>query len=489
MKLCNKWACTFAVLSLTIFSCKDDIHIEPVFDAPKKVIVISDIHICDQRAVEGEWGWHIENRQRLVEFLDWVATQSSQYGTLVVAGDMMDEWVAPTHVAPFVDVNGEESDSPSDFFEVLVRDNQPIFDAFRRVKQAGVELVYTPGNHDMTCSASDFDTYLPGLFTQARDAEGLGAYTPKGMNEVVIEHGHRYDFNGMPNPITTPGGLLPIGYAVSKYAASLGWNKRNHHYADDVEFYGNMDAILADPSTKELFDKKTRAAGNNSLTYEQFCEGARYVAQLMTSGENTMTTRADSPDDETNHFIYKMAWTAVFTAKPCSCVEEMMDLLINIPIRFFPPYHKSYSLIEIAPIVEKEPVLWRGIYKADTWEKLQEINHVPVPMSFAAAVLAGGVDPILDSMAALEFFRNEKSDKRIVVFGHTHKGLVYHDKGHLGDCLYANSGTWIDQKWVKEGYETMTYLVLDKPSAHHYDVSLHKWGTATPIAQETLDLK
>lgn len=172
------------------FGHKD--HNNPDEPMDKKVLVISDVHLSDQRAVDGGWAWFNERRSQFIAFLHSVASKSDEIGTLVVAGDLFDEWVAPMYVSPYQNLNGEEVRTESEHFQVLVRDNADVLDAFRQVRNAGIELVYVPGNHDLTCTKEDFDTYLPGLFTQARDAFGVGRYTPKGMPEVVIEHGHRY---------------------------------------------------------------------------------------------------------------------------------------------------------------------------------------------------------------------------------------------------------------------------------------------------------
>lgn len=460
----------------------------------KKVVVISDVHMGDHRSVENGWGWFNENRPVLIEFLEYVAANPEEYSALVVAGDLFDEWVAPMDVAPFIDINGEETRNEADFFKVLVNDNATIIDAFRKVKEAGVELVYVPGNHDMTCTKEDFDNNLPGLFTQARDANGLGAYTPEGMEEVIIEHGHRYDFNDMPNPISQPGSLLPIGYTISKYASTLKYNARQRGEEGsndmlDENFWENLDEILADPQTEAEFNSTMQRLGlMGEVTYEEFCEMVRTI-DLEADLYETLNEEEDRFDDAFNHFVYKAAWAVVMIAKRPASIGELIEVMFT-DVLFPTPYEYSYMYWDILPWFKERPVIYDGLWPQATWEHQQEINNVPVKMPYLAAVLSGGVDPVLDSFAAYQFFDNPESNKRIVVFGHTHKGLmnIFDDVEDKGKCIYVNTGCWIDEKWCDgEGVTMLTYVELEK-NGSDYSVKLKKWGQAEPMESDGISL-
>jgi predicted phosphodiesterase len=53
---------------------------------------------------------------------------------------------------------------------------------------------------------------------------------------------------------------------------------------------------------------------------------------------------------------------------------------------------------------------------------------------------------------------NPDSDKRIVVFGHTHESKIIKAKSYDNlNCIYANSGTWIDHNPNKT---TMNFVVI-----------------------------
>lgn len=463
----------------------------------KKVVVISDIHMGDHRSTDPDngWGWFNENRPKLIAFLEYMAAHPEEYGTLVVAGDMFDEWVAPMDVTPFIDINGEETRDESDFFQVLVHDNATIIDAFRKVKAAGIKLVYVPGNHDMTCTREDFDTHLPGLFLQARDVAGLGAYSPEGMPEVVIEHGHRYDFNDMPNPISQPGSLLPIGYTISKYASTLKYNARQRekdHVTPNDDLWENLDQLLADPNTETEFNATMQRLGLAGKTsYQDFCTMARQIktdaGEYETLGTPDLYDNS-SFDDKFNHFVYHAAWAAVMIAKRPASIGELIEVMFTDVI-FPKPYEYSYMYWNILPWFKEKPVIYDGLWPQATWEHHQDINLVPVKMPYLAAVLSGGVDPVLDSFAPYQYFDNPQSDKRIVVFGHTHKGLMNRfETEDKGDCLYANTGCWIDDRWCDSPAVTsLTYVVLEKTDKA-YNVTLRKWGQAEPLDSGSINL-
>jgi hypothetical protein len=100
--------------------------------------------------------------------------------------------------------------------------------------------------------------------------------------------------------------------------------------------------------------------------------------------------------------------------------------------------------------------LYQGIQ--DKWEARQNYNHVAVPITTAEAIDSVMSDTEIDRMANVQYFMNAASDKRIVVFGHTHvprivAGTSYDNK----KCIYANSGTWIDSN---PKLTTMNFVVI-----------------------------
>ncbi|HKL96311.1 MAG TPA: hypothetical protein VJ856_03485, partial [Paludibacteraceae bacterium] len=75
-----------------------------------------------------------------------------------------------------------------------------------------------------------------------------------------------------------------------------------------------------------------------------------------------------------------------------------------------------------------------------------------------------------DYQAILQYFKNPQSDKRIVVFGHSHEPkIVVSENRTKQKCIYANSGTWIDYNPKKT---TMNFVVI---TAQGDDVSSQTW--------------
>lgn len=467
-------------------------------DAPdvvnKKVVVISDLHMNDKRANDGGWGWLKERRSALISFLKDIAKKNNEYSTLVVAGDMFDEWVSPMDQDPYQNTRKE-----GDFFKILVNDNKDVLDAFREVKSAGVNLVYVPGNHDLTCTAEDFDANLPGLFTQARDAFGLGAYTPVDMPEVVIEHGHRYDYSNMPNPISTPGGYLPAGYVVSKYASTVALNKQGGGSSSGStgELFGDLETLLQNPLAGMMYNLFLSSKGiTNWLTFEEFSKAVMQIKADLEFVQQLQNNGMVLPEitEDLNHRAANVAWALVIAQNPPSGFDELLNLLFS-EIKFPEPYHASYRFCDIIPYfneaktIPEEPVLFQNLWTDKNWSALLTTNKVSVPLPFVTSILAGGINAYLDALAPTMYFDNPTSDKRIVVFGHTHKGkIISYTAGSKGKCIYANTGCWVDNQWgnVSDGTTFQTYVELQKTDAG-YTVSLKEWGKSSALAIETIE--
>lgn len=455
-----------------------------------KVVVLSDIHMSDQRAIDGGWGWFKERRPVLINFLNNIARHPDEYREVVVAGDMFDEWVAPMDVSPYHNLEGNDVRTESDFFQVLVRDNKEVLDAFRAVRDAGIEVVYVPGNHDLTCTKEDFDTYLPGLFTQARDAYGLGAYSPAGMPEVIIEHGHRYDYNNMPNPLSTPGGYYPIGYVVSKYASTLKYTDPSiTQVTSSPSVFSSVDGIRNNMQAIADYEKYLDEHGIEGwLSYQNFCDE---LEQILADADKAKKLMEDSSHsngfvEELNHFAANAAWAVVMIAKPPHSMGQLLDVLFT-EVKFPEPYEESYLFADIIPYFH-EPYLFQNLWTNENWASLQATNKVSVPLPFIRSILAGGIDAVLDGIVPTEYFDNPDSHKRIVVFGHTHKGMIVeHENTVDAKCLYANTGCWVDDPWgdPDAGVTFQTYIELDR-KADSYVVTLKEWGKDAPLAVDSL---
>ena len=70
---------------------------------------------------------------------------------------------------------------------------------------------------------------------------------------------------------------------------------------------------------------------------------------------------------------------------------------------------------------------------------------------------------------------NPNSDKRIVVFGHTHQSKISAAQNYANEkCIYANSGTWIDNNPNMTTMKTMHFVVITPQSVNASSQTLVK---------------
>jgi UDP-2,3-diacylglucosamine pyrophosphatase LpxH len=351
------------------------------------IVVISDIHLGDARSIDEKYGWFNKNTSNLINFLN-ILREKPNVRELVIAGDMFDQWVAPMTSDTF---NGT---SRSGFVDMIVAANKPIIDAINNIiKDGKIRVTYVSGNHDMLVESKDIQRVFPGI-SEAGDVQGLGAYAPLDRPEIIIEHGHRYDFFNAPDPIsnrsiTKTDSIMPPGFFVSKIATT-----------SDME------------------------RGKSTFLRQELSEA--------------LGTRAD------NYYLsYWAAWNLIMSQKPVKA--SWNDKLIKTGID---GYTESYAINDLIPYhSENNGPLDVNLYKGiqDTWYARQENNKVPVPILPEIAIAAGAFNPALDAQSIIQYFENRSSNKRIVVFGHTHKADIFTILNHqLRGAIYANSGTWVD---------------------------------------------
>lgn len=389
----------------------------------KAIFTISDIHLGDSRAVALGYGWTVKNRADLATFLGLVR-QSPNVKELVIAGDLLDEWVAPMQVRPFPAGTDEAG-----FVDDVARTNGDVFGALRALIGGGaVRVTYVPGNHDMLARSADISRILPGIF-QARDAQGLGAYVPADHPQYVFEHGHRYDFFSSPDPIsnrniTRTDSILPPGFFVSKIASS---HDAETNRAPGALLSGTQDAGLAE------------------------------------------------------YGLYWVAWQAILLDRPVTEKHDVPVIETGID-----GYEKTYAIDDLVPQLTLgglDVVLYQGI--ESSWYDRQEANRVQVPVPKEMATAAAALGPLIDAEAGIQYFWNVASDKRVVVFGHTHESRVVPSFNlRLQGTVYANSGTWVD-RW--SGYPTMTFVVIFPPREGRVLTSVATYRYRPGLPPEKLD--
>lgn len=350
-----------------------------------RIVVLSDLHLgADLTYAECN-----KNRSSLQKLLKQI-NASPNVKEVVIAGDLLDEWFVPATVNTYA---GKDQ---RDFVQRIAATNKGVIDGFNSMIQSGKVLVtYVPGNHDLTITAENIDLILPGI-NQARDKEqGLGTYSPADYPKIAIEHGHRYNFFCAPDPISNqdvaPGTIMPPGYFFTRIAAL--------HVLQKYPQPGDTMRVVT-PNT----------SGNES---------------------------------QSSLFAYWKLWEWAINYLPIK--EKFDEKIIVTNVNGFT---ETYAVNDLLPYQltaggRLDVKLFKGIQ--DTWNQRQILNRVAVNIPVARAIAKASSAEETDNQATVQYFMNHNSNKRIVIFGHTHVAKVSSSNNYKGQkSIYANSGTWID---------------------------------------------
>ncbi len=412
----------FFVISLlcVISSCTKEDPIEsvgPFSNGGKErnmIVVLSDIHLGADLAYA-----ECNNNLGALELFLKQVKASRNVKELVIAGDMLDEWFIPATVDIY------QGKDQSDYVKRIAAANKGVIDAFNSIIKEGKILVtYVPGNHDLTITAQNVEQILPGI-NQARDLEqGLGTYSPADNPKIAIEHGHRYNFFCAPDPISNqdiaPGTITPPGYFFTRIGV--------HSYVNNFPPAGDIIPTVT-PNTSPRKYK----------SYNAF--------HLLEIWKVTLT-RFTIP----NKFDEKI-------------IVTNMD-----------GFHGAYSVNDILPYQNTpggfiDVNLYKGIQ--DTWDQRQVLNHVAVNIPVSQAIANAANAGESDDQAKNQYFLNPNSDKRIVIFGHTHDPKIIPSDNYTGQkCIYANTGTWIDHNSV--GSTIMSFVVITPQNQNASSLSFVK---------------
>jgi len=390
-------------------SCKKSDTPIPVIDpfsnggsARNMIVVISDLHLGADSSY-AECKLNLGPLEKLIKQIK----AAPNVKELVIAGDLVDEWFVPATVNTF-----QEKDQAA-FVKRLAAANQGVFDAFNSIIQEGKILVtYLPGNHDLAITAADIESILPGVNQAREHMLGLGTYSPVDCPKIAIEHGHRYNFFCAPDPISNqdiaPGTIMPPGYFFTRIAALC---------------------VL----------QKTPPPGDTLP-----------IVTPNTSGDESQDLL----------FQYWKTWDASVISLPIK--NRFDEKIIVTKVNGFTGNYSVNDLVpfQLTPGGYIDVEFYHGIQ--ENWDIRQTLNNVPIHIATAHAIDSVMSNTEVDHQANLQYFMNPASDKRIVVFGHTHVPRI--DAGTSYDnkkCIYANSGTWIDNN---PKLTTMNFVVITPQS-------------------------
>lgn len=410
----------------------------------EKIVVISDIHL----GVDLSFSETVKHLSRIEDFVNEVGN-SKTVKELIINGDMLDEWYIPTRTDTYAGGTQE------DFVKRIAKSNKAVIDAFNKViKEGKVKVTYVPGNHDLLIDANKVEAIMPGI-NQARDTDRslIGTYHPDGYPQIAIEHGHRYDFfcnlDPFDNQDIAPGSVLPPGYFFARIAA-------------------------------------------NSFVNQVPKSEATKVADLQITPTNLSQKAL---------YLYHYGWK--------SCLNDLIWVNDNFNDKIFKTnidgYTGTLSMNDILPYNDNGTInvkLYKNAFTQENWEKRLAYNNAPVMTNVADAVIGSLLTSFIDNQSNVQYFQNSKSNVRIVIFGHTHIPMIKSFTNVKNEaCVYANTGTWIDEKIrdidaaagkvVDQDTVNMNFVVVmpHKNDQSEINVGLYKYKRGKHVLVENQNIK
>jgi UDP-2,3-diacylglucosamine pyrophosphatase LpxH len=393
------------------------------------LVVMSDLHLgADITYAEIK-----ANLIPLQNILQQIET-SPNVKELVLNGDIFDEWFVPANVDTY------QGKDQADFMQGIAVTNSGIINTLNAIIQDKKILVtYTPGNHDLTITEKNINSILPGIH-QARDPQQwLGTYVPTDYPKIAIEHWHRYDFFCAPDPISNqdiaPGTILPPGYFYTRIAVL--------HLIQNPIITGDIPPSITQNISWDISQK---------------------VA-----------------------FLYWNIWNK--TLNTYSIANKFDEKIIVTNLNGFAG---NYAVNDILPYQTTSGgtismKLYSGIQ--DTWDQRQLLNNVAIHTPIMQAITNAGNGKALDDQAKSQYFLNPASDKRIVIFGHSHQPKIITSQNASGEkSIYANDGAWVDHNPLGSGRTFIVVTPQDATPSSQTFVKLYNFenDVITEMAEDSI---
>jgi UDP-2,3-diacylglucosamine pyrophosphatase LpxH len=382
-----------------------------------KLVFISDIHMN----VDGAYSWLVKHAVDLARFLTDLK-QREDVAELIILGDLLDDWVCPV------------SYTPQTFLDVLsANHNNGVVPALQEICHNGeIDVTYVTGNHDMLSFEAENKNVIsetfPGIHIIS-DAPGLGAYAKD--NIIWAEHGHRYTLFNAPDIWSRAGGHLPMGYFISRFAASKSVEANQAYTTPEI-----LDLFFSSPSQVQEYltqagdDDRVGGAIDDALIVAVFNAIALWAGKgpLSHFNMNGLDGFTTDPTVEEIAFMYD----TIFSGWPSrQNIVNQYDALFN----------ELGYLNSAANLLFKMPERIKDLY----------------PFT-----------------------------PRIILFGHTHVPAFQFHSDDV-ETIYVNTGTWVDQK------PDMTWAeveIIDGSNGQRdYEVSLWFYGDTTPRHSGTISIQ
>jgi UDP-2,3-diacylglucosamine pyrophosphatase LpxH len=379
-----------------------------------QIIVISDLHLNTQVAVDEGYSWFSKNKELLEDFLEHVQ-QSVTIAELIIAGDLLDNWLLPMAEEPWDTAVGITSNY--DYFESVINapTNQRIIQLINQIAAEGnIKVSYVNGNHDMLLDETIFRALFPNVIWQV-NYEGGGIYEVD--DHVVCTHGHQFGLFCAPNPHPSSplpsGSILPPGYFVTRASAT---KDKDGIYKEKLPH----DCLCCEnPPLEPFYDSY-----NMTFCYHFHID---------------------------HHDMHKVTIT-------CNGIDG-----------FNQGTHDLFFWRD----------LYHSLNHTGDWKKRQEYNGLKHTETETSSLINAshmlkwfhGADTLYDS-AYYEYLTH---GKKIAIFGHTHLGMLV-GKGEtaggdnilISPGIYANAGTWIND--VHSGFPHNSFICIDSATLSESDV-------------------
>lgn len=165
----------------------------PSMKPASRSLYISDIHMAGLARYDDRSAWFDPDHhtEKLFSFLERKLIQDPPE-QLVLLGDIFENWLAPVEAKPCT-------------WDEILGANQNFIDLIARFIDQGIDVLFTPGNHDLHLTLEDLERFLPGIrYTREQHIPGV----------LHAEHGHELTFFNSRH--LDPLGTHPPGYFFAR---------------------------------------------------------------------------------------------------------------------------------------------------------------------------------------------------------------------------------------------------------------------------------
>jgi UDP-2,3-diacylglucosamine pyrophosphatase LpxH len=178
----------------------------------QKTVIVSDIH------AGGQHGWFVPPYTTATATMLRGVAADPDVVELVLLGDIFDLWLYPAQTVPWA-------------MKDILQYHAEFVSAVRECVQKLPAVYYANGNHDMGVSMEDLAPFT--VKSKAIQPLPANGELHRGWR---LEHGHSVDmFNAIPDPELVTIGKYPLGYFITRIAASK---------KDKADIWSELESVI-----------------------------------------------------------------------------------------------------------------------------------------------------------------------------------------------------------------------------------------------------